>query len=222
AEMQALGKVKHPNVVTAYDADAIGDTHFVSMEFIDGADLTRLVRERGPLPVLAACEYIRQGALGLQHAHELGMVHRDIKPSNLLVTRDGRTVKLVDLGLARLAEPATEGANRITQEGFVIGTPDFLAPEQARNPGAVDIRADIYALGATLFYILTGKVPYEGANPTEKLLKHCTEPPPWLLPLRPDAPPQVEQIIHWCMAKQPQDRPQPPNQLALALQPFYP
>ena len=101
-------------------------------------------------------------------------------------------------------EPAAgaEGeAVRITQEGFVIGTPDFLAPEQARNPMEVDIRADIYSLGGTLYYILTGKVPFEGGNPTEKLLKHCTEPPPALLPRRPDAPPQVEQIIHWCMAK---------------------
>ncbi len=221
-EMQALGKVKHPNVVTAFDAGLLGDSHFVSMELIDGIDLTRMVRERGPLPIPLACEYIRQSALGLQHALELGMVHRDIKPSNILVSRDGKQVKLVDLGLARLQEPISEGANRVTQEGFVIGTPDFLAPEQARNPGGVDIRADIYALGATLFYILTGKVPYSGANATEKLLKHCTEPPPVLLPLRPDAPPQLEQLIHWCMAKRAEDRPQTPIQLAHALQPFCP
>ena len=142
-EMQALGKVKHPNVVTAFDAGPLGDSHFVSMELIDGIDLTRMVRERGPLPMPLACEYIRQSALGLQHALELGMVHRDIKPSNILVSRDGKQVKLVDLGLARLHEPSSEGANRVTQEGFVIGTPDFLAPEQARNPAGVDIRADI-------------------------------------------------------------------------------
>jgi formylglycine-generating enzyme required for sulfatase activity/tRNA A-37 threonylcarbamoyl transferase component Bud32 len=219
-EMEALGKVTHPNVVTAYDAGPLGDTLFVSMEFIDGADLTRMVRERGPLPLVAACEYIRQGAIGLHHAFEKGMVHRDIKPSNLLVTRDGRTVKLVDLGLARLEEAGSEGGNRITQEGFVIGTPDFLAPEQARDPGKVDIRADIYALGATLFYILTGKVPFDGGNPTEKLVRHCTEPPPKLLPLRPDAPPQLEQIIHWCMSKRAEDRPQTPMKLAQVLQPF--
>ena len=221
-EMQALGKVKHPNVVTAFDAGPLDDLHFVSMELIDGIDLTRMVRERGPLPVAEACEYIRQSALGLQHALELGMVHRDIKPSNILVSRDGKQVKIVDLGLARLQEPIQEGANRVTQEGFVIGTPDFLAPEQARNPAGVDIRADIYALGATLFYILPGKVPYDGANATEKLLKHCTEPPPALLPLRLDAPPQLERLIHWCMAKRAEDRPQTPHQLALALQPFCP
>jgi formylglycine-generating enzyme required for sulfatase activity/tRNA A-37 threonylcarbamoyl transferase component Bud32 len=221
-EMQALGKVKHPNVVTAFDAGPIGDLHFVSMELIDGIDLTKMVRDRGPLPIPQACEYIRQAALGLQHALELGMVHRDIKPSNILVSRDGKQVKLVDLGLARLHEPLQEGANRVTQEGFVIGTPDFLAPEQARNPAGVDIRADIYALGATLFYIVTGRVPFDGANATEKLLKHCTDPPPPLLPFRPDASPQLEQVIQWCMAKRPEDRPQTPLQLAQALAPFCP
>src|SRR5207253_2170067 len=145
------------------------------------------VRDRGPLPIPEACEYIRQAALGLEHAFEMGLVHRDIKPSNIIVARNGRQVKLVDLGLARLMEtPGGEEAGRITQEGFVIGTPDFLAPEQARNPGAVDIRADIYSLGGTLYYLLTGKVPYEGGNPTEKLVKHCTEPPPQLGSQRPD------------------------------------
>ena len=139
------------------------------------------------MPLAEACEAIRKAALGLHHAFEAGLVHRDIKPSNILVGRDGKTVKLVDLGLARLEEPDKDGA-RVTQEGYVIGTPDFLAPEQARDPGSVDIRADIYALGATLFYILTGRVPFEGATPTEKLLKHCTEPPPPLRPHRPDAP----------------------------------
>ena len=224
-EVHALGHIpKHDNVVHAFDADQSGDLHFVVMELIDGTDLTRLVRDKGPLPVPDACECVRQAALALQHAHEIGLVHRDIKPSNLILARGTKQVKLVDLGLARLmdAAPGGDEAGRITQEGFVIGTPDFLAPEQARNPGGVDIRADIYALGGTLFYLLTGKVPYEGANPTEKLLKHCTEPPPRLLPLRPDAPPQLEHLIHWCMAKRPEDRPQTPLQLAMALQPFCP
>ena len=218
-EMIALGQLQHPNVVKAFDASQTGDTHFVVMEFIDGQDLTKIVQARGPLPLVPACEAIRQAALGLQHAYEAGMVHRDIKPSNILVSRDWKSVKLVDLGLARLGE---QEDTRVTQEGYVIGTPDFLAPEQARDPATVDIRADIYALGATLFYILTGKVPFPGANPTEKLLKHCTEPPPALRPLRPDAPPQLEQIIHWCMAKRPDDRPQTPVQLAAALAPFCP
>lgn len=223
-EIQALSKMKHPNVVDVFDAGKLGEMHYYVMEFVEGTDLTKMVRDGGPMPVIDACDYIRQAALGLQHAFEKGLVHRDIKPSNILVSRSNRQVKLVDLGLARLMENdgAGEEANRITQEGFVIGTPDFLSPEQARNPMAVDIRADIYALGGTLYYILTAKVPFEGGNPTEKLLRHCTEPPPSLLARRPDAPPQVEQIIHWCMAKPLEARPQTPLQLAMALQPFCP
>ena len=220
-EIEALGKMKHPNVVEVFNADQVGDTHYYEMEYVDGTDLTKLVRDRGPLPVAVACEYIRQAALGLHHAFEKGLVHRDIKPSNLLVSRNGRMVKLVDLGLARIRESEPE-AGRVTQEGFVIGTPDFLAPEQARNPMAVDIRADIYALGGTLYYLLTARVPFEGTTPTDKLLKHCTEPPPRLLLVRPDAPPPVEQIICWCMAKQPESRPRTPLELAQALQPFCP
>ena len=172
--------MKHPNVVEVFNADQVGDTHYYEMEFVDGTDLTKLVRDRGRLPVHVACEYIRQAALGLHHAFEKGLVHRDIKPSNMLVSRNGRVAKLVDLGLARIRESEPD-AGRVTHEGFVIGTPDFLAPEQARNPMGVDIRADIYALGGTLYYLLTGKVPFDGANPTEKLLKHCTAPPPPLL-----------------------------------------
>jgi formylglycine-generating enzyme required for sulfatase activity/serine/threonine protein kinase len=223
-EVRAHGQLHHPNVVTAYDADQVGELHFVVMEYIDGTDLAKIVRARGPLPVPEACEYIRQAALGLEHAHEMGLVHRDIKPSNILVSRDGRQVKLVDLGLARVIEdaPAGEAAGRLTQDGFVIGTPDFLAPEQARNPSGVDIRADVYALGGTLYFLLTGKVPYDGANPTEKLVKHCTDPPPRLLDRRPDAPPELDRVIQWCMAKRPEDRPQTPLQLAVALQPFCP
>lgn len=223
-EIQALGTMtKHPNVVDVYAAEQVGGNHFCVMEYIEGADLTKLVLARGPLPVTEACDAIRQAALGLQHAFETGLVHRDIKPSNIIVPRNGGPVKLVDLGLARLLEPpGGEEAHRVTQEGFVIGTPDFLAPEQARDPMSVDIRADIYALGGTLFYILTGRVPYDGGNATEKLLKHCTDPPPSLLQYRPDAPVAVQQLIHWCMAKNAEDRPQTPMQLAQALLPFCP
>jgi formylglycine-generating enzyme required for sulfatase activity/serine/threonine protein kinase len=223
-EMVALGAMtKHPNVVEVFTADQVGDSHYCVMEYIDGADLTRLVREGGPMPVPQACEVVRQAALGLQHAFETGLVHRDIKPSNIIVPRAGGAVKLVDLGLARVIDaPPGEEAGRITQEGFVIGTPDFLAPEQARDPLSVDIRADVYALGGTLFYALTGRPPFDGGTPTEKLLRHCTEAPPHLLDYRPEAPPALQQIIHWCMAKEPGKRPQTPLQLAVALQPFCP
>lgn len=221
-EIRAAARVQHQNVVMAFDAEDEGDNLFLSMEYVEGTDLTKLVRQNGPMPLPHACDAVRQAAVGLQYIHELGLVHRDIKPSNLLYTPRGQ-VKLLDLGLALLnqaAVPGGENANRVTQEGFVLGSPDFLAPEQAQNPAGVDIRADIYGLGATLFYLLTARVPFDGQTPTEKLMKHITEPPPNLLAFRPDAPPQLAAIIQWMMAKRPEDRPQTPAQVAAALAPF--
>lgn len=221
-EIQAVAQLSHPNVVLALDADEVNGTHFYAMEFVDGTDLTRLVRNHGPLPVQSACDYIRQAAIGLQHAADMGLVHRDVKPSNLMVTPQG-LVKVLDLGLAMLKEtPGGEAANRVTQDGLLIGTPDFLAPEQAQNPTGVDSRADVYSLGATLFYLLTGKVPYEGSNATEKLLKHITEPPPNLAEHRSDAPPELSGVIAHLMAKQPDDRPPSPAYAAAALGPYCP
>ncbi len=221
-EIKAAAQLNHPNVVMAFDAEASDNEYFLSMEYVEGTDLTKLVRQNGPMPVQHACEAIRQAAIGLQHAFERWLVHRDIKPSNLLYTPRGQ-VKVLDLGLALLTQaiiPGGENASRVTQEGFVLGTPDFLAPEQAQSPTGVDIRADIYALGATLYYLLTARVPFEAATPTEKLLKHITEPPPNLLAVRPNAPPQVAGLITWLMAKRPEDRPQTPAQVAMALAPF--
>ena len=221
-EIRATAQLSHPNVVLAFDADEIDGMHFFAMEYVEGTDLTKLVREKGPIPIPLACDYIRQSALGLQHAFERGLVHRDVKPSNLLVTPRGQ-VKVLDLGLALLKEnPGGEDAGRVTQEGLVLGTPDFLAPEQAQNPQGVDIRADIYGLGATLYYLVSGRVPYEGGTPTEKLLMHVTAPPPSLLQVMPHAPPQLDALIQWMMAKRPEDRPQTPVQAAYALIPFCP
>jgi len=221
-EIRAVAALSHPNVVLAFDAGEEDGSHFCAMELVEGTDLTQVVRARGPLPVPEACEYVRQAALGLQHAFERGLVHRDVKPSNLMVTPGGQ-VKVLDLGLAMLNEPGTgEGENRLTQVGFVIGTPDFLAPEQARDAQGVDIRADVYALGATLFFLLAGRVPYGGTTSTEKLIRHATEPPPSLARHRPGAPPHLDAVIQWMMAKRPEDRPQTPAQAAAALQPFCP
>lgn len=221
-EMRAAAQMSHPNVVLAFDADEVDGVHFFSMEYIEGVDLTRLVKERGPMPFPLACDCIRQAAIGLQHASERGLVHRDVKPSNLLLTPRGQ-VKVLDLGLAMLHETsAGDNINRVTQEGLVLGTPDFLAPEQAQNPTAVDIRADVYGLGATLFYLLTGRVPYEGPSATDKLLQHVSAPPPSLMAFRPDAPPQLDAVIKWMMAKRPEDRPQTPAQVAGILAPFCP
>ncbi len=221
-EIRAVAQLAHPNVVMAFDADEAGGDHFLAMEFVDGSDLTKLVRDFGPMPIPVACDYIRQAALGLHHAYERGMVHRDVKPSNIIAGKTGQ-VKILDLGLAMLNEAsASESATRMTQEGFVIGTPDFLAPEQARNPQQVDTRADIYALGTTLYYLLTGKTPYEGANPTEKLLKHISDPPPSLLSQMPAAPPHLDALIQWMTAKDPRHRPQTPLEVAHALLPYCP
>ena len=223
-EIHAAGQLAHPNVVLAFDSEKTDAGLFLSMEYVEGVDLTKYIRAHGPMAVPQACDAIRQAALGLQHAFERGMVHRDIKPSNLLYTPRGQ-VKVLDLGLAMLqagAVPGGDDAHRVTQEGFVLGTPDFLAPEQAQNPMGVDIRADIYALGGTLYFLLTGRPPFDGANPTEKLLKHVTAPAPSAMALRPDVPPQLDGIIRWLMAKQPHERPQTPAQVAMTLLPFCP
>jgi serine/threonine protein kinase len=218
-EIQAVSHLNHPNVVLALDADEWHNIHFCAMEYVDGTDLTRMVKTRGPLPQQEACEYVRQVALGLQHAHERGMVHRDVKPSNVMVTSGGQ-VKLLDMGLALLNERGKVGENRLTQVGFVIGTPDFLAPEQAQDPSTVDIRADIYSLGCTLYFLLTGRPPYEGTNATEKLIKHVTDPIPSIRAYRPDLSPSLDALVQWMMAKRPEERPQTPIQAAVALLPF--
>src|SRR5262249_28283815 len=157
----------------------VGGTHFYAMEYVEGTDLARLVRKQGMLPIREACDYVRQAALGLQHAHEQGLVHRDIKPANLMLTTKG-VVKVLDLGLARLATVAESGdaTDPMTQEGVVMGTPDYMAPEQATDSRTADIRSDIYSLGCTLFHLLTGTAPYPGGTLAEKLLKHQMNPIP--------------------------------------------
>ena len=218
-EIRATAKLAHPNVVLAYDAGEANGHHFYTMEFIEGPDLTKVVQDNGPLPITTACGYASQTGLALHHAHEQSLVHRDVKPGNILVTAAGR-VKLLDLGLAMAFDQPSVDDGRVTKEGFILGTPDFLAPEQARNSSLVDCRADVYALGGTLYFLLTGKVPYETPSATEKLLQHCMAPPPSLLTKRPESPPELDAVIKWMMAKQPEDRPQTPGQAAAALQPF--
>ncbi len=216
-EIRAAAQLSHPNVVLAFDADEADGTHYYAMELVDGTDLARLVKDSGPVPVPLACDYARQAALGLQHAHERGLIHRDIKPANLLLTPRGQ-VKLTDLGLAMLHDPAdADGDGRVSQPGLVLGTPDFLAPEQAQDPLNVDGRADIYALGATLYFLVTGKVPYDGPSATDKLIAHINDPPPSVLAALPDAPPGLDAVVKWLMAKNPADRPQTPAQAAYAL-----
>src|SRR5205807_443411 len=150
--------------VAAHDAEQIGDIHLLVMEYVDGADLAKLVKDKGRVPVADACNYIRQAALGLQHAHQQGMVHRDIKPHNLILNRKGR-VQILDFGLARLGRAAADDTGEgITASGVIMGTPDYMAPEQTSSAHEVDIRADIYSLGCTLYHLLAGQVPFPGGT----------------------------------------------------------
>jgi serine/threonine protein kinase len=217
-EIQVVARLSHPNVVLAYDADQHGETHFFTMEHVEGIDLARLVKEKGPLPVPQACEIIRQAALGLQHAHEHGLVHRDIKPANLLLANRDRTVKVLDLGVARLIAAAQEQpSTALTQEGTVMGTPDYIAPEQALDSHRADIRSDLYSLGCTFYYLLTGCVPFQGGTALEKLIRHQTQPAVAVTSLRRDVSPLIADIVHRLMAKRPEERFQTPAELADAL-----
>jgi formylglycine-generating enzyme required for sulfatase activity/tRNA A-37 threonylcarbamoyl transferase component Bud32 len=216
-EIQATARLAHPNIVTVHDAARIDDTQFFAMEYIEGADLGRIVKENGPLPIPRACDYIRQAALGLQHAFEQGLVHRDIKPSNLLVTADGGQVKILDMGVVRFAD--TDGSD-LTATGAVVGTPDYLAPEQATNSRAVDTRADLYSLGCTLYHLLTGRPPFPEGSALEKVLKHLHDPPSSIQKLRPDVPADLAAVLEKLLAKKPDQRFQKPKDVVDALTPF--
>jgi WD40 repeat protein/serine/threonine protein kinase len=217
-EIRAAAQLDHPNVVRAFDAEEAGGVHFLAMEYVEGTDLARLVKERGPLPVAAACDCARQAALGVQHAHAKGLVHRDVKPSNLLLMRDG-AVKVLDLGLARLPPPpgTDDASGPLTHEGMVMGTPDYIAPEQAEESHAVDGRADVYALGCTLFFLLTGRPPFDGGSAARKVARHLAEPPPPLEASRPDAPAGLAALVRAMLAKRPEDRVQTAAEVAHAL-----
>jgi serine/threonine-protein kinase len=232
-EMQAASKLAHPNIVHAFDADQIGDTHLIAMEFVEGVDLARLVKEKGPLPIPTACDFIRQAALGLQHAFERGMVHRDIKPSNLLLTRAAGqkregpwgTIKILDMGLARVPRPddvdtSDSSSGTITHAGCVVGTPDYIAPEQARDSHRVDIRADLYSLGCSFYLMLTGQVPFPGGTGMEKLFKHQLDVPTPVTNLRPDLPPELAAVVDRLLAKAPEQRYQTPIEVTQAVEAF--
>src|SRR5262249_13330417 len=156
-------------------------------------------------------------ACGLAHAHEKGMVHRDIKPSNLLLTADGSTVKILDMGLARVDDADGESISTVTEEGAVVGTPDYISPEQARVSHTVDIRSDIYSLGCTLYYLLTGRVPFPGGTLGQKLVQQMMDEPEPVEKFRPDVPPRVLAVLRKMTAKKPQDRYQTPGEVAAAL-----
>jgi serine/threonine protein kinase len=240
-EVKTAAQLDHPNIVRAYDAEQAGDTHFLVMEWVPGTTLARLVQARGPLAVAEACEYVRQAALGLQYAFEHGMVHRDIKPQNLMVSPpriprrdregaveaplpDGRgsefgVVKVLDFGLARLARELGP-TDAVTSSGMVLGTADYIAPEQANDPHAADIRADIYSLGCTLYFLLTAQAPFPGGTVMQKLMAHSQRALPPQSTFRDDVPVELQAILDRMTAKEPERRYQAPVEVARALAPF--
>jgi len=220
-EMEAVGELDHPNIIRATDAAEVDGTHFLVMELAQGTDLHKLVATCGPLAAADACELIRQAAVGLEHAHEHGMVHRDIKPSNLILTSDG-VVKVLDLGLARLRSGPAESEG-LTESGQMMGTLDYMAPEQADDARSVDIRADIYSLGCTLYKLLTGHAPFGGSEydtPVRKMMAHAQKPPPPLWEHRSYLPKGLVQVVDRLLAKDPADRYATPGAVADALGPL--
>ncbi len=232
-EMKAVGRLRHPNIVEASDAGEAEGRHYLVMEYVDGVSLSALVDRTGPLPIAEACELVRQAANGLEYAHQNGMVHRDVKPSNIMVTADGH-VKVLDLGLALLHgqpleadrnshDTADSSNSQLTSVGQLMGTLDYMAPEQCDDSHQVDIRADIYSLGATLYKLLAGRAPYEEDRfdtPIKKMMALTHEAPPPIRTLRPDVPELLGQVMNRMLAKQPQQRFDAPARVATALTPF--
>ncbi len=217
-EVRAAARLDHPNIVRALDADRLGELHLLVMEYVDGLSLAEVLQRKGPFPLVHACHYIRQAALGLQHACEQGMVHRDIKPHNLMLTRDGK-VKILDFGLARLARGKASKPG-VTQVGDFMGTPDYVSPEQAMDASRADIRADLYSLGCTFYCLLAGRPPFRASGELQVIMAHMEKDVPPLTDLRSDVPAKLWTVLARLLEKDPSKRYQKPVELAQALAPF--
>jgi len=230
-EIRAIAAVKSPHVVTAYDANRLEDRYFLVMEYVDGKDLRWWVKNNGPFDTEWACEVCRQAAIGIEHAHQCGLVHRDIKPSNLLMVSEpppnGPMIKILDFGAAQLGRrsPVRQGfwKHGIAQARMatpIVGTPGFMAPEQICRPDEVDSRTDIFALGCTLFYLLTGRLPLTRDTTEQYFASLLQGKPLSLQSFRPDVPSAVETVVMKMLARDPGDRYQSPREVADALQPL--
>jgi serine/threonine protein kinase len=217
-EVKAAAKLDHPNIVRAHDAEQVGSMHLLVMEYVEGTSLAELVAKKGPQPIAYACHYIRQAALGLQHAFEQGMVHRDIKPQNLMVNARGQ-VKVLDFGLARMRSERTQGGG-LTQADAFMGTPEYVAPEQATDARSADTRADIYSLGCTLFFLLAGRPPFQGDTAVKLIMAHIEKEAPALHEVRADVPAELSAVVARMLAKDPARRFQTPVEVAQALAAF--
>ncbi|MBA4187295.1 MAG: hypothetical protein C0467_04670 [Planctomycetaceae bacterium] len=210
-EVRAAAQLNHPNIVTAYDANEIGERFYLVLELVDGPNLETLVKERGPLPISEACELLWQAAAGLEHAHSRKMLHRDIKPTNLLVSRPSKTspehlLKIADFGIAKFS-PSAETLANTPSPGSWLGTADYVAPEQTNHPQLADKAADLYSLGAVVYFLLTGQPPFPGGTAEEKAKRHLWEEPARLELIRPDTPPALAMLVHQMLAKHPAHRP---------------
>jgi serine/threonine protein kinase len=219
-EARIVASLDHPNIVRAHDLDCRdGKIYYIIMDFVDGVGLNELVRQRGRIEPDHAANYVAQAACGLKHIHQAGLIHRDIKPGNLILDYQG-VIKILDLGLARLQDDQEQITARFN-DNSILGTADFIAPEQSLIKGEVDCRSDIYGLGATFYFMLTGQTPFGGATIAEKLLGHQSREPVPVEQLVPGLSPELKQIVNKMMAKSPQDRYQSTDQLLAALAPWF-
>ena len=235
-EIRAVALLQHPNIVAAYSAFRVGGSLVLAMEHVEGLNLARLVKARGPLPLAHACNFIYQAATGLQHAHQKGLVHRDIKPGNLMLCHEaGRAViKILDFRLAKatleqsvlesrksFVDEGAEASSDLTLDGQILGTPGFIAPEQLTDPRTADIRADIYSLGCTLYFLLAGGPPFQGSQVSDVLQAHHSRDEPWVNGVRPDVPVELAALVGKMMAKEPRKRFQTPDEVATRLLPYF-
>jgi hypothetical protein len=204
-EMEMSRRVAHPNLAWVYDAGQYHGVYFLAMEYLPGRTLSRLVSEKGPLPVGRAARLLAEVAAALEHVHNQGLVHRDIKPSNVMVTPNGHA-KVLDLGLALVAGEKADDPLVVGGPGYVVGTMDYIAPEQARDPIGVDRRADVYSLGCTLYFALTGRPPFPGGTSREKIRRQKHDEPTPLRVVLPDVPPAFAAVVRKMMEKDPEDR----------------
>ena len=215
-EAQASARLNHPNIARAFDLDTSGSIHFIVMEHVDGIDLHLKVKHDGPLEVRDAADFIRQAALGLHYAHEEGLIHRDIKPANLILDKRG-TIKILDLGLALAANDDDDASLTREHDEKVLGTADYLAPEQARDSHKADRRSDIYSLGCTLYYSLVGQAPFAKGTLAERIRAHMNQQPPNLLEIRPDVPAPIVELYFRMLEKHSDARQQSAQEIADAL-----
>ena len=217
-EAKAIASLNHPNIVLAYDLDNDGDVHYIVMEYVDGTDMQQIVKQHGPLDMKFAAEMVAQAARGLQHAHNNGVIHRDVKPANLLIDKT-RVVRLLDMGLA-LVDDEDEQSLTMANNENVLGTADYLAPEQALNSHSVDHRADIYGLGCTLYYLLTGQPPFSDGTLAQRIARHQKEMPKPIRDIRKDCSGELEGICVKMIQKDPKYRYQSAGEVASALEKY--